>query len=254
VSGDFGHTHPDANHLVFFAHGEWLLRNLGYVTRQTRFHNTLLVDGAGQFDAATWFDGYAQFLAGRNPQLVRAESHAGWDWVTGDATLAYRPASGLKRFVRHVFYLKPDVVIVLDDIEVNAAQRLELLFHTEHAPVPQPDGSYLAAGERAVLRATLLTGAAAEIRNETMAVRARHPESQRDRSSTLLRVSARGPRWRNAMAFSAAAAGSRPPSVTLRREGQLWIITAGASTLRFGFEDLSLVQLQTTPRLNEELR
>ena len=36
-----------------------------------------------------------------------------FDHSTGDATDAYAPKMGLKKFVRHLIFMKPDVLIVM---------------------------------------------------------------------------------------------------------------------------------------------
>ena len=232
-SGDFGHTHPDANHFVFFAHGEWLIRNLGYIQRQTRYHNTLLVNGLGQYDATTWFDGYAQFQAHRVPKVLRAEFRQEWCWITGDATEAYRPEAGLRRFVRHVLFLKPDVLIVADEVELNVPGKLELLFHTERPCLAQPDGSCTLRGDAAALRAELLTPDVAKLEPGTLPVKARHPESQKDRSSSLLRLTAEAASLQTVIAFSCGPVNVEPARVTLSRDGAWRVFSVANKTYRF---------------------
>jgi hypothetical protein len=235
VSGNLGHAHPDANHFVFFGHGEWLIRNQGYVQRQTKYHNTLLVNGQGQYDAAGWFDGDAQMRAGRFPRVLRAEFQGDWDWIAGDATEAYRPECGLKRYVRHLIFLKPDILIVADDVELAAPGKLEFLFHTERPGIPQPDGSCLCLGESAALRAVLLTPAGLRLEPGTMPVRARHPDGRPDRVSPVLRLTAESATVETVVAFSCSAANLEPVRVKFRREGPSRIFSFGEKSYSIDF-------------------
>ena len=53
------------------------------------------------------------------------------DHIAGDVTQAYPKRAGLQRFVRHLLFVKPDVLIVIDDIAVDKIADLELRLHTE---------------------------------------------------------------------------------------------------------------------------
>ena len=158
----------------------------------------------------TWFDGYAQF--GESPAQSAASRVPGrkWCWITGDATEAYRPEVGLKRLVRHLLFLKPDVLIVADEVELNSAGKLELLFHTEHPASIQADGSSGARGERSALRAELLTPGSAKLEPGTISIGARHPESQKGWSGSLLRLTAESASLQTVVAFSACPLAAEP--------------------------------------------
>jgi hypothetical protein len=235
VKNSGGHAHPDANHFVFFGHGEWLIRNEGYVKRQTKFHNTLLVDGKGQYDAAGWFDVEAQMRAGRFPKVLRVEFGADWDWMTGDATEAYEPEIGVKRYIRHVIFLKPDVLIVADEVEVSKAQKLELLFHTERPLLEQPDGTMVSRGRSAALRAELLTEGEVRLEAGSMPIAARHPDGKPDRVNPVLYLRAEAARMESAIAFSCSVASAEPARVKLRREGAVRVFSFGDKSYPFDF-------------------
>ena len=145
-----GHVHPDANHFVIFGAGEWLLRDDGYQSKRTGQHNTLLVGGHGQMgEGKQWFDG-AELLASKaQPTILQVQATPLLDQWTGDATAAYAPELGLKKFVRHVLFVKPDTLIVADEILANREVDLELRFHPETEPVSH--GSiFLGAASRRV--------------------------------------------------------------------------------------------------------
>lgn len=161
-----GHNHPDANHFTICGCGEWLLRDDGYAWKDTGQHNTLLIDGKGQAgEGSVWFDAGGLNISTAvkvHPRVVAAVSSESLDEIAGDATAMYPPASGLKRFVRRLYFLKPDVLIVLDDIEVDAPRRLELRFHPEYPCEKGKDGSFLARGPKALLRIELFAQDAVE--------------------------------------------------------------------------------------------
>jgi len=219
-----GHVHPDANHFVLFGAGEWLLRDEGYAWKQTDHHNTLLIDGRGQFgEGAQWFRGLDAIRARAHPRITRAASAPGVDEIAGDATAIYPAESGLRRFVRRVFLLKPDVAIVVDDIELDRPRRLELRFHPEHPCERHAEGALLARGTKAALRIEPLT-------MDGVALGA-GPTAGKDRDGkpmTLYAVRLESNRavWRNAVALSWAAASAEPVRVTLEQSAR-WVFRAG---------------------------
>jgi hypothetical protein len=122
-----GHVHPDANHFIVFGCGEWLLRDDGYAWKDTGQHNTLLVDGKGQVgEGSAGFSSGGMNVSsiGLYPRVIAATSSEAVDRISGDATVMYPAAAGLKRYVRSLYFLKPDVLIVVDDIETEGPRRL----------------------------------------------------------------------------------------------------------------------------------
>ncbi|MFQ6049242.1 MAG: DUF4962 domain-containing protein, partial [Phycisphaerae bacterium] len=120
LSRDLGaaHQHPDINSFQIFAYGQWLAIDPLYTLwKRTSNHNTVVVNGFGQLgEAAQWFSGKDALTHRHRATVRRAESHASYDYVAGDATQAYHPGLGLKRFVRHIVFVKPDVFVMVDDL------------------------------------------------------------------------------------------------------------------------------------------
>ncbi|MBI2301179.1 MAG: DUF4962 domain-containing protein [Armatimonadetes bacterium] len=226
-----GHVHPDANHFVLFGGGEWLVRDDGYAAKWTAQHNTLLVDGAGQMgEGAQWFKGSEPLAVKAAPKILAITSTAALDHLVGDATAAYPPNLGLRRYVRHLLFLKPDVLIVCDDIAADGPHELELRIFNEQPPAAQVDGSFLATGKRAVLRVTNFTpdGVTAEV--AALAVRDRQGKELAG-GRPGVRVATRRAAWRNAVALSWAAVGQAPPTVSLEMEGERWRFVAGGRSV-----------------------
>jgi heparinase II/III-like protein/uncharacterized protein DUF4962 len=225
-----GHVHPDANHFVLFGGGEWLLRDEGYAWKQTDHHNTLLVDGKGQLgEDVQWFYGMDAIRVKAHPRVLKAESSPELDEIVGDATPIYRRDTGVKRFVRRLYFLKPDVLIVMDEIEVDGPRRLELRFHPEYPFERQEGGVLLARGRKAVLRMESLTPEGVVITaGETTG-------KDRDGKSMLLhavRLEMMASAWRNVVAFSWSAAGGEPVRVSRAQDAHHWIFGAGGRSVK----------------------
>ena len=89
-----------------------------YAANDTVGHNTVLVDGQGQV-----------YGEGHKGRIVRALLGTGVNAVVCDATAAY--GGRLAQFVRYLVFLKPDVVVVLDDLAANDASQFSWLLHTQ---------------------------------------------------------------------------------------------------------------------------
>src|SRR3546814_8877461 len=78
--------------------------------QHTKSNNSLLIDGAGQ--------PYSVEAYGWMPRFLQGEEMA---YVLGDASAAYSSAEtgddyGLKKFHRHLLLLKPDIIVVYDEL------------------------------------------------------------------------------------------------------------------------------------------
>jgi len=169
-----GHGHPDVNHFNIYAYGKWLARDDGRSTpKHTHYHNTVLVNGYGQLGEWTselgsnWFDRDAVFDAGATSRITRAETDSISDYLIGDAEDIYRPEAGLTRFQRHFVFLKPDVIIVLDELEAEQPSRFEWLLHTEGAVSKVDTGKYQITQGEVVMDVQFLMPAATADDNST---------------------------------------------------------------------------------------
>ena len=124
-SANQGHSHQDQNNVLIYRGGENLAMDCGYASalqgtvrefaRGAVGHNTVLVEGKGQ-------------IANRGSTPFFATSRA-VDYVMGDASAAYSAAL-LRRFHRHLVYLKPDILLMVDDLRAaDGAQTFQWLLH-----------------------------------------------------------------------------------------------------------------------------
>ena len=124
--GGTGHNHPEQNHFILFGRGELLADDPGYTYEKlTRNHNTVLVDGKGQY-------GDGEMWPRPNPgraHITHFATEGDVTIVTGDATLAYPPELGLTRFERTFVLAGRDLVVVYDRLAAKEARTFSWLLH-----------------------------------------------------------------------------------------------------------------------------
>jgi len=147
ISG--GHCHPDINSFQIYAYGKWLAIHPGYEKpKRTGSHNTILIDGAGQLGDTSvtgrdygWFDREAVAAAKAKSTITKTETGVDYDYVIGDAGNIYPASTGLKKFYRHLLYIKPDVILVVDELEAVRPVQFEWRLHAEES-VEKIDNNY----------------------------------------------------------------------------------------------------------------
>jgi hypothetical protein len=129
-----GHAHPDANSFIIFARGQYLTGDSGYAgLPMTEHHNTLLVNGKGQAKEGDGHDVFAEVPYELLNRIRISEVKVERDRVIvhGDATAAYGPELGLKRFVREFAYIQGAGFTVRDEVETTKGAVLTLLLHAD---------------------------------------------------------------------------------------------------------------------------
>lgn len=221
------HAHPDAGHFSLFGQGEWLIRDDGYVAKFTAHHNALIIDGKGQLgEGRTWFSGREPLEAKSCPRITHVATAPGTDHIAGNSTEAYPEALGLRNHQRHLLFLKPDVLIVADDVEMARDADLELRFFPEYAPEQSGNGICFATGDLSRLRIQLLTRNGNGFAVENVPISGLHNETG-DATRPAVRITRRANHWRTAVALSWSAKNGEPVSVTLDDSGDVWTFTAG---------------------------
>ncbi|MDP6380051.1 MAG: heparinase II/III family protein, partial [Phycisphaerae bacterium] len=143
------HSHLDINSFVCTAYGKPLVKDLGtwgydhpggyfvvegprwdYEGNSTIGHNTILVEGRGQR--------YGDEHCGT---IVAFYGSDAYDYAVSEASKAYGPP--LVKFLRYLVFLKPDCVIVLDDVEADVEVRVEAMVHYEKEIEKVGAGKYL---------------------------------------------------------------------------------------------------------------
>lgn len=129
-----GHAHPDANSFIIFVRGEYLTGDTGYAgVPMTEHHNTLLINGKGQAKEGDGHDAFAGVPYDLLNRIRISEVKVEHDQVIvrGDATAAYGPELGLKKFVREFVYRSFGGFTVSDDVETSKPSTLTFLLHAD---------------------------------------------------------------------------------------------------------------------------
>ena len=126
--GRQSHGHDPHNSFTLNAYGEALLVNNVYRDLygspfhkdwcwSTKAQNALLVNGEGQ----------KSHSADPMGRIVKWDFQDGMEYVVGDAAAAYE--GKLKRYLRHIIFIKPDVVVIADDVEAAKPSTLQWMLH-----------------------------------------------------------------------------------------------------------------------------
>ncbi len=130
-AGGYSHSFWSEGAFDIFAYGQVIAHGGGSTNNgdrhanDTMSHNTILVDGHGQ---------YQDILCGRRKRAGYISAFAqGKNFVywAGDATNAYQTVPYLRRFVRHVLFVRGRYFVIFDDLETEPGHpaRFTWLYH-----------------------------------------------------------------------------------------------------------------------------
>lgn len=130
TQGNMGHCHPDAGHFCIYDDGEYIIRNTGYVKRQTKYHNVALFGGHGLWgEVKTWFSPYP-FTPERYPKITDIQTDEDKDIVMSDMSKSYKDEAGVESYTRKFIWMKKqNAVIIIDDIDCSASIDIQLNFY-----------------------------------------------------------------------------------------------------------------------------
>jgi len=130
-AGGYSHSFWSENAFDIYAYGETIAHGGGSTMNQDRHandsmsHNTVLINGIGQYQ-----DRLCNKLkrAGHISAFKKDNDYVYW---VGDATNAYQTVSYLKRFLRHVLFVKNRYFVLFDDLEVDNdhPSKFQWLYH-----------------------------------------------------------------------------------------------------------------------------
>ena len=127
--GSVSHSHADQNAFCIMKGGQALAIPSGYYgptagmphhtqwTCSTKANNSVLVNGTGQAIQERRASGH----------ITAFEDRHGLSYVAGDATAAYM--GGIRRFDRHVLFLRPGLFLLLDDLEAPEPALFQWMLH-----------------------------------------------------------------------------------------------------------------------------
>ena len=115
------HGHPDAGSFQIFARGRFLAVDPGYTYfKRTANHSTLIVKGQGQLGGEEpWFAAAEALEFHQRPAILESRSTPQADYVLADLAPAYHPALRLEKALRHFLFLKPDLLLIVDQLALD---------------------------------------------------------------------------------------------------------------------------------------
>lgn len=123
--GDLGtsHIHNDINSMQIFSRGVNLLAEDIYGGGDTASHNTILVNNYGHMTDNGPNNGFVPIAprgADANPHIDKIVENDNFVYSIGDGTEIYdKEKTGLLKFKRHFIYVKPDMLLITDEIETE---------------------------------------------------------------------------------------------------------------------------------------
>jgi hypothetical protein len=121
-----GHNHRDENSFTFFARGEEFAIDPAYEPRETRCHNTVIVDGMGQASDPGEYDVYGK--------TTKTQDFGNAWSVTGDATAAFPEIARVSLARRQLLFVRAanPYLVIADELGTTDNREAEYtwLLHT----------------------------------------------------------------------------------------------------------------------------
>ena len=151
--GSGSHTLADQNSFKILYKGDYVYRNAGYYTsfadghtllqyRHTRGHNTIMINNIGQAFTTQSYGEISQGLNGDNLAYFLGDASNAyypfsdyWDDRMGN--YAQTPEYGfgenpLNKYKRHIFMLRPDKVLIYDDLGADEPATWQWMLHSDN--------------------------------------------------------------------------------------------------------------------------
>lgn len=150
---EISHDHDDTNGFYIYRAGHWLApESEAYGGYTTALHNTLLIDGQGQYrPPEDHYGKYPQDFTGSDGFLEGTASTPNFDYVAADATRRYKNTTGLEDITRHVVFVRPDYFVMLDNLAADAAHQYDWICHFGESVSVEGDWVRGDAGGRQIL-------------------------------------------------------------------------------------------------------
>jgi hypothetical protein len=137
--GSLSHSHGDQNSFVLHAFGEPLVVRSGHYVgfnstmhkkwrRQTQSHNTLLIDGVGQYAESNKI-----LNKQANGEVLEVVSTDEYSYVREDATNAYKEyVPYLNKFEREIYFVNQSYFVIVDSVDLEQPGSVNWLLHSLH--------------------------------------------------------------------------------------------------------------------------
>ncbi|MDR0406238.1 MAG: DUF4962 domain-containing protein [Clostridiales bacterium] len=232
------HVHPDRGHVSVYSNGDRILTDDGYSNKYTENHNTLLVDGAGQLGGGggAWF-ALSEELVAAKPQILQTRFDGGVTYAALDAAPAYPSSAALAKFRRHVVYIKPNILIVADDISTPKTAQLRYFSGGE---ITTENGVITINGANTTTHYQSFTGGAS-----VSQVTVRNDKTNAEKTVKAITVDkpSGSAEFLSVSAFAWANKGETPPRVrAVPTGGNTWVITTDTKAFELDLENNTLVK------------
>ena len=239
AQGNMGHCHPEAGHFCIYDDGEYIIRNTGYVKRQTKYHNVALFGGHGLWgEVKTWFSPYP-FTPERYPRITDIQTDEDKDIVMSDMSKSYKDEAGVESYTRKFIWMKKqNAVIIIDDIDCSAAIDIQLNFYPGSQTGTCEGNVYTdVTGIHKVRIENLSPSATSVLAKETQFVENRNDKNGEDMPLVTIRDNlseAAGYAGRYVTAISWAASFSEPAVVTYDADSGEITVDGGVKDYHIG--------------------
>ena len=104
------HIHSLNNSFNLYVNGNYLATppGEGYQESESNLHNTLTIEGATQYRLPKYY-----------ASMPIIDIQDNYSYMVGDATSVYPDSINLKRWYRHIAYLKPNIFVMVDELMVS---------------------------------------------------------------------------------------------------------------------------------------
>jgi len=130
-----GHAHPDAGSFIIWSNGKYLTGDSGYEgLAMTQSHNTIVFDGKGQNHEGEGHDvfygiPYKRINKIRITDVTMDAKHIS---IMADATAAYEPEIGVKKFTRNFEFKAPGTFTVTDIVKTSSPKIITSFLHADN--------------------------------------------------------------------------------------------------------------------------
>ncbi|MCB9504234.1 MAG: DUF4962 domain-containing protein, partial [Deferribacteres bacterium] len=126
---NIGHDHDDTNGFYIYGNRNWLsCETEGYGASQTSLHNTILIDGQGQFRPQESYRDVTEF-ENNDGTLRDYFSSRNYNFVSAQAVGRYKNIAGLQSVQRDVLFVRPDYFLMIDNLQADMPHTYEWISH-----------------------------------------------------------------------------------------------------------------------------
>ncbi|MEM7030773.1 MAG: heparinase II/III family protein [Chloroflexota bacterium] len=126
---NIGHDHNDMNTFYLYQNG-WLAQETVSVgLEEVNYHNTIRIDGEDQFRPVSQSAKVGPDIVGSDGQLLDVVNTTQLSFLAADATKRYANVSGMTDVSRHIAFVRPDYLVMVDNLAAASNHDYEWIAH-----------------------------------------------------------------------------------------------------------------------------